>query len=117
MEVVAFFNLDIISDGAAALVGSLGLVPSANVGDAFVMGEPIHGSAPDIAGKNLANPIAAIRSCAMLLTYLNELEDAKRIDDVVDQLLRDQIFLTPDLGGNSLTSHVVTAIVKALEIK
>jgi homoisocitrate dehydrogenase len=71
-DVVVAPNLygDIISDGAAALVGSLGLVSSVNAGDTFFMGEPVHGSAPDIAGKNMANPIASIRSAALLLEYM-----------------------------------------------
>lgn len=71
-DVVVAPNLygDIISDGAAALVGSLGVVSSVNAGDNFFMGEPVHGSAPDIAGKNMANPIASIRSAALLLEYM-----------------------------------------------
>lgn len=71
-DVVVAPNLygDIISDGAAALVGSLGVVSSVNAGDHFFMGEPVHGSAPDIAGKNMANPIASIRSAALLLEYM-----------------------------------------------
>jgi homoisocitrate dehydrogenase len=71
-DVVVAPNLygDIISDGAAALVGSLGVVSSVNAGDRFFMGEPVHGSAPDIAGKNMANPIASIRSAALLLEYM-----------------------------------------------
>ena len=63
---------DILSDVAAYLVGGLGLVPSANIGDEYALFEPVHGSAPDIAGKNIANPIAAIRSAAMLLEYLGD---------------------------------------------
>lgn len=71
-DVVVAPNLygDIISDGAAALVGSLGVVSSVNAGDTFFMGEPVHGSAPDIAGKDMANPIASIRSAALLLEYM-----------------------------------------------
>lgn len=71
-DVVVAPNLygDIISDGAAALVGSLGVVSSVNAGDDFFMGEPVHGSAPDIAGQDKANPIAAIRSAALLLEYM-----------------------------------------------
>ena len=71
-DVIVAPNLygDIISDGAAALVGSLGVVSSVNAGDTFFMGEPVHGSAPDIAGKNMANPIASIRSAALLLEYM-----------------------------------------------
>jgi len=105
---------DIISDAAAALVGSLGLVPSVNAGDSFVMGEPVHGSAPDIVGKGIANPIAAIRSAAMLLTHLGHHEAAKRIDNAVDSVLREGDILTPDLGGTSRTEDVTEAIVKRI---
>ncbi|KAG8873717.1 homoisocitrate dehydrogenase [Tulasnella sp. 331] len=105
---------DIISDAAAALVGSLGLVPSVNAGDSFVMGEPVHGSAPDIAGKGIANPIAAIRSAAMLLEYLGHADPAQRINKAVEDVLREGEFLTPDLGGKSKTEEVVHAIVKRI---
>ncbi|KAL9589878.1 MAG: hypothetical protein Q9203_001333, partial [Teloschistes exilis] len=77
-DVIVAPNLygDILSDGAAALVGSLGLVPSANVGDGFVIGEPCHGSAPDIEGKGIANPLATIRSVGLMLEFLGEEEPA-----------------------------------------
>jgi len=105
---------DIISDAAAALVGSLGLVPSVNAGDNFVMGEPVHGSAPDIAGKGIANPIAAIRSASLLLTHLGHLEPAQRVNDAVDAVLREGKFLTPDLGGKSSTQEVLDAVLKKI---
>ncbi|CAE6521288.1 unnamed protein product [Rhizoctonia solani] len=105
---------DIISDAAAALVGSLGLVPSVNAGDSFVMGEPVHGSAPDIAGKGIANPIAAIRSAAMLLSHLGHHAPAQRINNAVDEVLREGQFLTPDLGGKSTTAEVTSAILKRI---
>ncbi|KAJ3016355.1 homoisocitrate dehydrogenase [Thoreauomyces humboldtii] len=106
---------DIISDGAAALVGSLGVVGSANVGDSFVLGEPVHGSAPDIAGKGIANPIAAIRSAALLLVHLGRAEEAARIMAAVDVvLLKDNERLTPDLGGRASTDQVTNAIIDAL---
>lgn len=133
---------DIISDGAAALVGSLGLIPSANVGDSFVMGEPgeccgrnegsclafirfsrcstspiaalVHGSAPDIAGKGIANPVAAIRSAAMLLEYMGLLNEASKIHNAVDLALNQGDILTPDLGGKSTTTQVTEAILKNL---
>ena len=79
---------DIISDGAAALVGSLGVVASANVGDKFCIGEPVHGSAPDIAGKNLANPIATVLSVAMMLRYTFDHEAAAvRIEKAIKKVL------------------------------
>ncbi|KAG9097554.1 homoisocitrate dehydrogenase [Ceratobasidium sp. 370] len=105
---------DIISDAAAALVGSLGLVPSVNAGDSFVMGEPVHGSAPDIAGRGIANPIAAIRSAAMLLTHLGHHAPAQRINDAVDAVLREGQVLTPDLGGKSSTAEVTNTILKKI---
>jgi len=105
---------DIISDAAAALVGSLGLVPSINAGDSFVMGEPVHGSAPDIEGKGIANPIAAIRSAALMLRHLGYVKAADRIDLAVDAVVRDGKVLTPDLGGTSKTHDVVQHVLKKI---
>ncbi|KAF9198186.1 homoisocitrate dehydrogenase [Haplosporangium sp. Z 27] len=115
-DVVVAPNLygDIISDGAAALVGSLGLVPSANVGDHFVVGEPVHGSAPDIAGQQKANPVAAIRSAGLLLEHMGYASDAARIYKAVDGVLREGLIKTPDLGGKSTTQEVADAICKRL---
>ncbi|KAF9955540.1 homoisocitrate dehydrogenase [Modicella reniformis] len=115
-DVVVAPNLygDIISDGAAALVGSLGLVPSANVGDHFVVGEPVHGSAPDIAGQQKANPIAAIRSAGLLLEHMGYASEAARIYQAVDGVLREGQIKTPDLGGKSTTQDVTDAICKRL---
>lgn len=101
---------------AAALVGSLGLVASANVGNSFVMGEPVHGSAPDIAGKGVANPIAAIRSGALLLEYLGYMKEASRIYSAVDLVLEEgSQHLTPDMGGNNTTEGVTQKILKNLK--
>lgn len=105
---------DIISDGAAALVGSLGLVPSVNAGDNFVMGEPVHGSAPDIEGQGIANPIASIRSAALLLSSLDYVEAAAKINAAVDAVLLEGQYRTPDLGGKSTTDEVTNAILKRL---
>ncbi|PFH52646.1 hypothetical protein AMATHDRAFT_139476 [Amanita thiersii Skay4041] len=105
---------DILSDAAAALVGSLGLVPSINAGDNFVIGEPVHGSAPDIAGKGIANPIASIRSAALMLRYLGYVTGADRLDTAVDQVVREGTTLTPDLHGKSTTQEVLDAILKRL---
>nr|KAJ3407596.1 homoisocitrate dehydrogenase [Polyrhizophydium stewartii] len=106
---------DIISDGAAALVGSLGVVASANVGDSFVIGEPVHGSAPDIAGKGVANPVAAIRSAALMLEYLGDAHTAARIYAAVDRVLASQPnALTPDLGGSGTTQSVTEAVLRGL---
>jgi homoisocitrate dehydrogenase len=115
-DVVVAPNLygDILSDGAAALAGSLGLVGSANIGDSFVMGEPVHGSAPDIAGKGISNPIAAIRSGAFLLENLGYTKEANRIYSAVDSVLEGKTELTPDMGGNGTTEGVTKDIIKNL---
>ncbi|EKM59463.1 uncharacterized protein PHACADRAFT_249972, partial [Phanerochaete carnosa HHB-10118-sp] len=105
---------DILSDAAAALVGSLGLVPSVNAGDSFVMGEPVHGSAPDIAGQGIANPVASIRSAALMLRHLGYSAPADRLDKAVDEVIREGQVLTPDLGGKSKTQDVVDAILKRI---
>jgi len=102
---------DILSDAAAALVGSLGLIPSINAGDNFVMGEPVHGSAPDIEGKGIANPIASIRSAALMLRHLGYAKGADRLDVAVDQVLREGNVITPDLRGTSTTQQVLDAIL------
>lgn len=115
-DVIVAPNLygDILSDGAAALVGSLGLVPSANVGEGFAIGEPCHGSAPDIMGQNIANPIATLRSTALMLEFLNEEEAAAKIYAAVDANLEDGKVLTPDLGGKAKTTEVVEDVLKRL---
>ncbi|KAI0845719.1 Isocitrate/isopropylmalate dehydrogenase [Daldinia vernicosa] len=115
-DVIVAPNLygDILSDGAAALVGSLGLVPSANVGEGFAIGEPCHGSAPDIEGKGIANPIATLRSTALMLEFLNEEAAAAKIYAAVDANLEEGKLLTPDLGGKATTEEVVQDILKKL---
>ncbi|KAI0011911.1 Isocitrate/isopropylmalate dehydrogenase [Xylariaceae sp. FL0662B] len=115
-DVIVAPNLygDILSDGAAALVGSLGLVPSANVGDKLAIGEPCHGSAPDIAGRGLANPVAAVRSAALMLEFLDASDAAAAIYAAVDASLGDARLLTPDLGGSATTEQVVEDILKRL---
>ncbi|CAH6720855.1 homoisocitrate dehydrogenase, mitochondrial [[Candida] jaroonii] len=115
-DVVVAPNLygDILSDGAAALVGSLGVVPSANVGDNFAIGEPCHGSAPDIEGKGISNPIATIRSTALMLEFMGYSEPAAVIYEAVDANLAEDKIKTPDLGGNSSTNEVIEDIVRRL---
>ncbi|KAH3686816.1 hypothetical protein WICPIJ_002213 [Wickerhamomyces pijperi] len=115
-DVVVAPNLygDILSDGAAALVGSLGVVPSANVGENYVIGEPCHGSAPDIEGKGIANPIATIRSTALLLEFLGYAKPAAEIYAAVDANLVEGVVKTPDLGGKSSTQEVVADIIRRL---
>ncbi|KAG5361525.1 Homoisocitrate dehydrogenase [Yarrowia sp. C11] len=115
-DVVVAPNLygDILSDGAAALVGSLGVVPSANVGDNFVIGEPCHGSAPDIEGKDISNPIAAIRSAALMLEFLGHTKEAAMIYEAVDASLVEGAALTADLGGNASTTKATNDIIARL---
>ncbi len=99
-ECLVTLNLygDILSDEAAALVGGLGFSPSANIGEGFALFEPTHGSAPDIAGRGIANPIAAILSGAMMLRYLGKGEKARRIEAAISAAL-EQGVRTPDAGG------------------
>ncbi|KAL1990537.1 hypothetical protein VTN49DRAFT_6376 [Thermomyces lanuginosus] len=115
-DVIVAPNLygDILSDGAAALVGSLGLVPSANVGDGFAIGEPCHGSAPDIEGKGIANPIATLRSVALMLEFLGEESAAAKIYAAVDASLDEGKVLSPDLGGKATTQEVLEDVLKRL---
>ncbi len=115
-DVIVAPNLygDILSDGAAALVGSLGLVPSANVGEGFAIGEPCHGSAPDIEGKGIANPIATLRSTALMLEFLGEEQAAAKIYAAVDANLEEAKLLSPDLGGKATTEEVVSDILRRL---
>ncbi|OCK82510.1 Isocitrate/isopropylmalate dehydrogenase [Lepidopterella palustris CBS 459.81] len=115
-DVIVAPNLygDILSDGAAALVGSLGLVPSANVGHGFVIGEPCHGSAPDIEGLGIANPIATIRSTALMLEFHGEERAAAHIYAAVDANLEEGKLLTPDMGGKATTEEVIKDILRRL---
>jgi homoisocitrate dehydrogenase len=115
-DVIVAPNLygDILSDGAAALVGSLGLVPSANVGKDFVIGEPCHGSAPDIEGQGIANPIATIRSTALMLEFQGEERAAAAIYKAVDANLEEGRLLTPDMGGKASTEEVIEDVCRRL---
>ena len=101
---------DILSDVCAGLVGGLGVVPGANIGWEYAVFEPVHGSAPDIAGKGLANPIAIILSGAMLLRHIGELSAALDLEWAVDSVLGDGAVRTPDLGGSSTTMQVGEAV-------
>ena len=110
-DVLVTTNLfgDILSDEAAGIIGSLGLCASANIGTDHALFEPIHGSAPDIAGKGIANPVGAIRSAAMMMRWLGEPEMAGRIEAAVQKALACGV-KTPDLGGSSRTADVTRAI-------
>lgn len=104
---------DILSDVAAYLVGGLGLLPSANIGDRYALFEPVHGSAPDIAGKNIANPIAAIRSAAMLLEYLGDTRGAQQIDVSIRSIVARGI-CTRDLCGTAGTREFGDAVIEEI---
>ena len=111
-DVVVTTNLfgDILSDMCAALVGSLGLVPSANIGEKYAFFEPVHGSAPDIAGKGIANPLAAILCVKMLLEWMGD-SRASVIDDAIAYVLQKKV-ITPDLGGKASTIEVGNAVAE-----
>lgn len=114
-DVLVTTNLfgDILSDLIAGLVGGLGLAPSANIGETHAIFEPVHGSAPDIAGQGVANPTATILTAAMMLTHLGEREAAERIDNAVNKVLLEGP-LTADLGGRADTETFGDAVVAAL---
>ena len=111
-EVIVTTNLfgDILSDEGAGLVGGLGLIPSANIGEDAALFEPVHGSAPDIAGKGIANPIAMMLSSVMMLRYIGEIEAADKFDAAILKVLNDANVLTGDLGGNVSTMEVAQAV-------
>jgi isocitrate dehydrogenase (NAD+) len=105
---------DIISDLCAGLVGGLGLAAGANLGWEYAVFEPVHGSAPDIAGRGVANPIAMILSGAMLLRHLHETAAATAVERAVDRVLERGDARTPDLGGTSSTDQVAATLVEEL---
>lgn len=113
IDVIVTSNLfgDILSDEAAGLVGGLGLAPSANIGTEHSLFEPVHGSAPDIAGKGIANPLAAILSAGMMLDHFNERDTAQMVESAVHDVLREGRHLTPDIGGSSKTQAVTDAVI------
>jgi isocitrate dehydrogenase (NAD+) len=113
-DVLLLENLygDIVSDLAAGLVGGLGLVPGANFGRTTAVFEAVHGSAPDIAGKGVANPIAMILSAAMMCRRLGEADASTRIRRGVAAVTRKKEALTPDVGGTASTREMTDAIVR-----
>ena len=115
-EVVVTTNMfgDILSDVTAGLVGGLGMAPSGNVGDDMCIFEPVHGSAPDIAGKGIANPSACILSAAMMLEWLKQKEAATIVESAVLKVLEERKIKTQDLGGKNKTTEFAEAVVKAL---
>jgi isocitrate dehydrogenase (NAD+) len=115
-DVLVMPNLygDIVSDLCAGLVGGLGVVGSANIGTDIAVFEAVHGSAPDIAGKNLANPLALLLSAILMLRYLGENLVADRIMDAIERVLTAGVSRTRDLGGKASTSEFADAVCRAL---
>jgi isocitrate dehydrogenase (NAD+) len=115
-DVLVMENLfgDVISDLCAGLVGGLGLVPGANIGQRYAVFEAVHGSAPDIAGKGIANPIACIRSGAMLLDHIGRRDAAHAVEAAVMRTLERGVGLTRDLGGKGTTQTVTEQIIANL---
>ncbi len=106
---------DIISDLCAAFVGGLGFVPGANIGDHCAIFEAVHGSAPDIAGKNIANPTAIIRSGLLMLRHLGEHESALKIRNALEKVYRTREKLTRDVGGKAGTSEFADSVIELME--
>lgn len=105
---------DILSDAAAFLEGGLGMLPSANIGISHALFEPVHGSAPDIAGRGIANPIAAIRCISLLLKYVQERDHARMVENAIQKVLSLGV-KTPDIGGKAGTKDVGDAVVRELQ--
>jgi len=117
-DVIVTTNMfgDILSDLTAGLVGGLGLIPGANIGEDAALFEAVHGSAPDITGKNIANPTAVIMAGVMMLNHLGETEAANKIKTAVEKVVEEAIYVTPDLNPNSKagTIEMGEAIIAAL---
>jgi isocitrate dehydrogenase (NAD+) len=106
---------DILSDLCSAFVGGLGLVPGANLGTDCAIFEAVHGSAPDIAGKDIANPTALLQSAVLMLHHINEGKTAEKIQTGLEQVYREGKTLTRDVGGTSGTRAFAEAVVEAME--
>ncbi|MBO84154.1 MAG: hypothetical protein CL927_02250 [Deltaproteobacteria bacterium] len=115
-DVLLLQNLygDILSDLAAGLVGGLGVVPGANIGDRIAVFEAVHGTAPDIAGKGLANPLAVLNSALLLLQYVGEHKISDRVERAIHDVLEKGEVRTGDLGGSANTDQFTDAIIDAL---
>jgi isocitrate dehydrogenase (NAD+) len=116
-DVLVMENLygDIVSDLCAAFVGGLGLVPGANIGMHCAIFEAVHGSAPDIAGKDIANPTAVLQSAILMLRHLNEVEAADRIHAALEKTYKEKRHLTRDVGGTARTSEFADAVIANME--
>jgi isocitrate dehydrogenase (NAD+) len=103
---------DIVSDLAAGLVGGLGVVPGANMGTQHAVFEAVHGSAPDIAGKGIANPTALMRSAVMMLEHLGEKDASSRLDRAIQKVYAERDSLTGDVGGSATTAQFTDAVIR-----
>ena len=108
---------DVMSDLAAGLVGGLGVVPSGNIGDDGAMFEAVHGTAPDIAGKGLANPTALLMSSILMLDYLGERSAARRIETALEKVYGEGKHTTHDVGGKAGTNEFTDALIAALPLR
>lgn len=115
-DVIVTTNLygDILSDEGGGLLGSLGLIPSANIGQTNGLFEPVHGSAPDIAGQNKANPIAMILSSCLMLEFLNMQKEAQNIQNIIEEIVKEGKIKTPDMGGTNNTQEMCDEIIRKL---
>jgi 3-isopropylmalate dehydrogenase len=111
-DIIVTTNLfgDILSDEGAGLVGGLGLIPSANIGEEHGLFEPVHGSAPRLAGKGIANPSAMVLSAVLMLEYLEENEEARKLENALITVLSEGKTVTPDLGGSATTMEMAAEI-------
>jgi isocitrate dehydrogenase (NAD+) len=116
-DVMLMENLygDLVSDMCAGLVGGLGVTPGANIGDEAAVFEAVHGSAPDIAGKNIANPLALVMSGVMMLNHIHEESIAAKVKNAYDTVLREGKSLTRDLGGTAGTNEFADALIAKLK--
>ncbi|MHB8539458.1 MAG: isocitrate dehydrogenase (NAD(+)) [Candidatus Acidiferrales bacterium] len=116
-DILLLTNLygDIMSDLAAGLVGGLGVVPSGNLGDGMALFEAVHGTAPDIAGKGIANPTALLLSAIMMLDHIGEIDAAGRVDKALRKVYSEGKTVTRDVGGNATTAEFTRAVIAALE--
>jgi isocitrate dehydrogenase (NAD+) len=117
MQMVPNLYGDVMSDLAAGLVGGLGVVPSANIGDESAMFEAVHGTAPDIAGKGLANPTALLMSSILMLDHLGERSAARRIEAAMERVYREGQHTTHDVGGKAGTEEFTEALIAAIQPK
>jgi isocitrate dehydrogenase (NAD+) len=115
-DVLLLENLygDIVSDLCAGLIGGLGIAPGANIGEEIAVFEAVHGAAPTIAGRGIANPTALLQSAVLMLKHLNERERALRIQAALEKILAEAQVLTSDLGGKATTLDFTEAVIRAL---